>query len=100
MLNRSTSLLALALCLSVAGALPATAWAQPNKPKPAAATQNDPGDEVKESPGAGKKVKTEGQKAEDGKTKPKPAVEDDETSPPGKPGTPATSGASGPPRDR
>ena len=98
MLNVPATLLALILGLTVAGALPASALAQPAKPKPAATeTQNDSAGDVQGSAGAGKKVKTEGQKAGDVKAKPKPAEEDGTDPVPAAPGKPGTSA---PPPDR
>ncbi len=98
MLNVPATLLALILVLTVAGALPTLVLAQPTKPKPAATeTQNNSAGDVQESAGAGKKVKTEGQKAEDGKAKPKPAEEDGRDP---VPVTPAKPGTSAPPPDR
>lgn len=94
MLNVPAALLALTLALTFASAVPALA--QPNKPKPAADTQDDP---AEEPAGSGKKVKTEGEKAEDGKAKPKPAAREDGDSRPGTPGPAAPTGSS-PSRDR
>lgn len=101
MLNLPATLVA--LTVGLVGALPAPSWAQPAKPKPAAAAaQDDPAGEVQESAGAGKKVKTEGQKAEGGKAKPKPAEENDEETRPGASGKPGSSPPPGsaPSRDR
>ena len=101
-------LLALTI-LVAAGALPVTAWAQPAKPKPAASATagNDTADEAGDSAGTGKKVKTEAEKAEGGKTRPKPATDNDEEKPssspsttPVRPGPPAPPPTSPPPRDR
>jgi len=106
MLRLPAGLLALTI-LVAAGALPATAWAQPAKPKPAApaTAENDTADEAEDSAGTGKKVKTEGEKAEIVKTKPRPAAEDGADPAPGKPVPPSPApavkpGSSTPPRDR
>ena len=60
MLKVPAGLLALTLVIAAA-TLPATSWAQPVKPKPAApaAAGIDPANEAEDSARAGKKVKTE-----------------------------------------
>jgi hypothetical protein len=106
MLKLPAGLLALTLVIAAA-TLPATSWAQPVKPKPAApaAAGIDPANEAEDSARAGKKVKTEGEKAEGSKTKPKTAadIDDEKPSPStttGNPASPAAPATLPPPRDR
>ncbi|WP_346322535.1 hypothetical protein [Emcibacter sp. SYSU 3D8] len=71
MLILAARLLTLTTGLTIAGALPAPAWAQPHKPEMAKTTSRaDPEEPGPDSDGPGKKVKTEVEKAQAGKARP------------------------------